>query len=745
MLSPEEILKILGERSHHPASARDLMQAMRVPREERATFRRALKALVASGRVVRIRGIRYGLPEKMDLVVGRLQTHPNGYGFVIPESRPRPEDQPDIYVAGPHLKEAIHGDRVVVRLEQNRTGFRPEGRIVQILEHDRTTIVGRFGLDSSGHGAVVPFDPRILTTVRVPPGEAAGVVPGHMVGVEITRWPTATADATGHIIEVFGDAATPGVDTLVVLRKYGIPDAHGEAALREASSLLESRTPSGGEPPAATGREDRTDFRGDLVVTIDGEHARDFDDAVAVERLPGGHFRLGVHIADVSHYVHEGSALDEEAYDRGTSVYFPDRAVHMFPEVVATDLCSLRPRVDRLVHSCVMEIDSRGELVRYDFHDGVINTAARMTYTEVNAILTDRDAETSDRYRALIPTFELMREVFETLNARRRRLGSIDFDLEEPELILDEAGLVEAVVASERNVAHRIIEEFMLRANEAVARHLHAQGIPAVYRVHERPDPRKVDQFEAFISPLGFSLGVPADRVEPRHFQRLVERVRGRPEEKPIALLMLRTMQRARYAEESLGHFGLAFPIYTHFTSPIRRYPDLIVHRLLREVRGGPVTARRRDELAEELPEAAAHLSEMERRAADAERELVEWKKVRFMADKVGDEYDAYIVGVTPFGLFVQLVEPFVEGLVHVSSMGDDYYRYVEATRTLRGRDTGRTYRLGDRARVQVLRVDLERRQIELGLVDILDAMRGHGRKRRVRRARTGPGGPGRR
>jgi ribonuclease R len=385
-----------------------------------------------------------------------------------------------------------------------------------------------------------------------------------------------------------------------------------------------------------------------------------------------------------------------------------------------------------------MDVDRQGNVVRYELHDGVINSDARMTYTEVNAILTERDPATTAKYRALVPQFELMRELFEILNGRRRRRGSIDFDLKEPEVILDDAGMVEEIIAAERNVAHRIIEEFMLLANETVAQHLEDHGVPSLFRVHEEPDPLKVEEFEEFISTLGYSLAAPANALRPRHFQKLVERMRGTPEEKPIAFLMLRTMQKARYDAANLGHFGLAAPSYTHFTSPIRRYPDLVVHRVLRESRQG-MTEERRAELVDELPDVARHTSERERRADDAERELVQWKKVRFMADKVGEEFEGFVTGVAAFGLFVELIEHFVEGLVHVSTMADDYYRFVERAHILRGENTKKVYRLGDKIRVQVVRVDMERRQIDLGIVDILDAVRESESRRGPRRSQAKP------
>jgi ribonuclease R len=426
----------------------------------------------------------------------------------------------------------------------------------------------------------------------------------------------------------------------------------------------------------------------------------------------------------VSHYVREGSALDEEAYERGTSVYFPERAVHMFPAELATGLCSLNPQVDRLVQSCLMEVDRRGNVLRYEVHDGVINSDARMTYTAVNAILADHDSEQIDKYRDFVPMFEAMRELFEILNARRRRRGAIDFDLPEAYVILGELGQIEGIVASERNVAHRIIEEFMLLANETVAAHLVENHVPALHRVHEAPDVKKVMDFEAFITTLGYSLAHTGPGIRPKHFQKLIDRIKGKPEERPIAALMLRTMQKARYDAASLGHFGLAAEHYTHFTSPIRRYPDLVVHRMVRESRHGALSPSRVDDLGEDLPEVARHTSEMERRADEAERELVQWKKVRFMADKVGDEYEGYITGVAPFGLFVELIEHYVEGLVHVSSMADDYYRFHEQQHVMRGENTRKVYRLGDKVLVQVVRVDMERRQVDLGLVEILENVR---------------------
>ena len=729
MLNHDQLLTLIRDRLDHPSTPREIVQRLKIPREQRGTVKRLLEDLVARGALIQTRGSRYGLPDRMNLVVGRITTHPRGFGFVVPD-RPLEDVKGDIYIAGSNLNQAMHGDRVVARIERV-SDKGAEGRILRILERGSSTIVGRYDVDTSGSGFVVPFDRRMIMDVQIPAGEEREAQPRQMVTVEITRWPTAARGPLGRVLEVLGDIDEPGVDIEIIIRKYGIPDEHTEEAIAEASKL--------GTTIRERDLKGRTDFRPQTTVTIDGEHARDFDDAITLEKLPNGNYWLGVHIADVAHYVPEGSALDVEAYERATSVYFPERAVHMFPSELATGLCSLNPHVDRLVQTCLMEIDRKGAVVRYELHDGVVHSDARMTYTEVNAILTDREEATVARYRPLVPLFELMRELFEILNKRRHRRGSIDFDLKEPEIVLDDQGMVEAIVALERNVAHRLIEEFMLVANETVAQHLDDHDVPSLFRVHEEPDPLKVAEFEEFISTLGHSLKTQADEVKPRDFQKLVERLRGTPEEKPIAFLMLRTMQKARYDAQNLGHFGLAAESYTHFTSPIRRYPDLVVHRTLRESRHGRMAAERREELTEDLPEMARHTSERERRADDAERELVQWKKVRFMADKVGEEFDGYITGVSAFGLYIELVEHFVEGMVHVSTMADDYYRFVEKAHVLKGENTGKVYRLGDRVAVQVVKVDMERRQLDLGLVEILESVRASERNRGPRRSKAQP------
>lgn len=729
-MNDSQVLERIREKVDHPATAKELVQALRIPREGRASFKRCLQRLVDVGELIEIRGERFGLPDRMNLVVGRVSTNPRGFGFVEVE-RSADVGPTSIFVPGVNLNQAIHGDRVVVRVERSRDGDRAEGRIVRILERGTAAVVGRYDEDGRGRGFVVPFDRRLMMDVEVPDGDSLNAQPGEMVTLTITTWPTQTRPAQGRVIEVLGDINAPGVDTAVIIRKYNISDEHAQDAIDEALEL--------GSTVSQRDIAGRTDFRAWPTVTIDGETARDFDDAISLDELPNGNFWLAVHIADVSHYVTPGSALDRDAYERGTSVYFPERAVHMFPSELSTGLCSLNPDVDRLVQSCLMEVDRRsGKVVRYEMHDGVIHSHARMTYSQVNRILTERDEALRKRYSALVPLFERMEALFHVLHQRRRRRGSVDFDLKESEIQLGDDGAIEAIVAAERNIAHRLIEEFMLLANETVAEHLETNDMPTLYRVHEDPDPLKVEQFEDFIGALGYSLSGPSDRLEPRHFQRLVEQIAGTPEEKPIAMLMLRTMQKARYDPTPVGHFGLATRHYAHFTSPIRRYPDLVVHRSLRLPRTGMSTDSR-DELVDDLPDMGRHTSERERRATDAERELVQWKKVRFMADKVGDEFTGFITGVSAFGLHIELIEHFVEGMVHVSTMADDYYRFVERTHLLKGENHGKVYRLGDKVAVQVIRVDLERRLIDLGLTEILEAVSRSERNRGSRRSRVAP------
>jgi ribonuclease R len=697
-----------------PVSVRDLARGLELDAPARRELKAVLRRLIDEGALVKIHGARVGLPERMNLVVGRLSCSPAGHGFVVPEARR--SGQSDLFVAPDNIREALHGDRVVARVE--RHGPRgAEGRIIRVLERANQRIVGRYESDGRFGGRVVPFDRRVLHEVFVPAGEEGDAAPGQMVAAEITRPPSATRNPVGRVRQVLGSLSDPGVDLKVIVAKYGLPDAFPAEVEAEAASVA--------RPVSAAEAATRTDFRGWLTVTIDPETARDHDDAVSIERRPDGGYRLAVHIADVAHYVREGGALDQEAYLRGTSVYFPDRVVPMLPHALSSDVCSLVEAQDRLTQTVVIELDARGRVQRTAFHDGVIRSAARLSYQQAQAIVGG-DAAARKRFAPLVDALVAMDELARKMRALRYERGSLDFDLPEPKLVLDAAGEMTGIVRHERLDSMRLVEEFMLAANEAVAAALDRAGAGALYRVHEQPDPGRIEEFVDLVASLGYRMPADPVGVRPEHFQLVLRQIAGKPEEKLVSYLLLRTMKLARYHEENLGHFGLATDMYAHFTSPIRRYPDLVVHRALRALRRGR-DAQREAWLDEKLPEMGLHLSEMERRASEAERELIEWKKVRFMAQKLGERYTGYVTGVQAFGLFVELEEVYVRGLVHVSSMTDDYYRFDEKAHLLQGESTRKSYRLGDRVEVQVARVDLERRQIDFALRDVLERVSGAG------------------
>ena len=711
----ERVLEWLAT-SGRPVGVRELVRRLELGSAERRELKPVLRRMIENGEVVAIRGARIGLPSRMNLVVGRLTCNPAGFGFVAPERRD--PGQPDVYVAAVNLKEALHGDRVVVRIERT-TAKGPEGRIIRVLERQLQRVVGRYESEGASGGRVVPFDKRVLHELFIPAQAVGGAASGQMVVAEITRPPSATRNPLGRVIDVLGRLDEPGVDLKVVMAKYGLPDAFPAEVEAEAGRVADRVGPDD--------LRDRTDFRNWTTVTVDPETARDHDDAISLDRLPNRHWRLGVHIADVAHYVPEGSALDQEAYLRGTSVYFPDRVVPMLPHALSSHICSLVEGEDRLTQSVVLELDQEGRVVRAEFHDGVIRSAARLTYQQAQKVV-DGDVEMRERLAPLVGLLERMDELARVMRTRRYARGSLDLDLPEPKLVLDAAGRMTGIVASERLDSMRVIEEFMLAANEAVAERLAGAGIPTLFRVHERPDPERVEEFCELAASFGYRLPGNLEAIRPQDFQLILRQIQGKPEEKLVSYLLLRTMKLARYHEENLGHFGLAAEMYAHFTSPIRRYPDLVVHRTLRELRRGRGTERG-EQRREALPAMGEHLSQMERRADDAERELIEWKKVRFMADKLGEVFSGYITGVQTFGLFVELSEVYVQGLVHVSSMTDDYYAFNEKAHLLKGENTKKIYRLGDQVEVQVVRVDLERRQLDLGLVDVLARAAGSGRR----------------
>src|SRR6266849_4662627 len=852
MLSDSAILKKIERQPKRSAGFKQMVRELGIHGDARRELLERLKHLVASGQLQQVDSDRYAIPQPVagkNMAVGRLSMHRDGFAFVIPEAssleeRLKARLSGDIFIPPPAVGSAMHGDRVLVEISNIRPDGRAEGRIVRLIGRAHATVVGKFHYGSP-RNYVTPIDQKITQEIVIPPeleipGELAappssvtaaeasrkgkknpdrvlgqeaarrvdwGDLENVVVDVEITDWPTATQNPRGQVVEILGYEDDFGVDVEIMIRKHHLPHRFPPEVLEEAQEA---------EPliPASELKK-RRDFRALPIVTIDGETARDFDDAVTVRRLKNGNFELQVHIADVAQYVIPDSAIEQEARLRGTSVYFPDRAVPMLPLELSTDICSLRPHVDRLVMSCVMEIDHRGEILGYELCEGIIRSAERMTYTDVNAVL-EGVVGARKRYASLVDLSVSMRDLALILNRKRERRGSIDFDLPEPVIEFDEFGLMKSITRSERNIAHRLIEEFMLSANECVAQYLENKRVASLYRIHEKPDARRVYDFEIIAATFGYSLGVGAlpiqrmqfksDRrasygtgnrareieipkevhITPRMYQKLTEKIAGKPEERILSFLMLRSLKQARYSEENRGHFALAATTYTHFTSPIRRYPDLIVHRILKEVLGdspekmdeavpvgtsqspqarhperseGPNSQRlkaeldgpppspwskRRDRTAhqhalepldgpitlEELHTIADESSQSERRADEAERGLMEWKKVKFMERRIGEDFDGLIISVTKFGFFVELTDLFVEGLVPLNTLTDDRYTYHEDARQIIGQRSRKTYSLGDRVRVLVDRIDPVEKKIQFAVLEEQPKLSGKSRRK---------------
>ena len=713
---------------------------------EEEAFREKLDLLERRGEIVRVRGEKYSAIEFSNLVAGRLTVRPEGFGFVLAD------EGEDLFVPRSGMHGALDGDTVLAREERSRAAAsgrrrdagRRSGVVVRVLERVRERVIGRFETQE-GRKVVLPYDPKIDAVVRIADGKAGGAREGEIVQVRLTAFPDARRVAYGEVEEQLGFLGQPGVDIEIVLRSHNLPPRFPQPVVEESE-----RYPEEVRPEDLRGRRD---FRDRRIVTIDGETAKDFDDAIEAERTPTG-YRIGVHIADVSHYVAEGSVLDDEARSRGTSVYFPGRVLPMLPERLSNGLCSLNPRVDRLVLSAILDLDSKGRVTGSDFVKGVIRSGHRMTYTEVARILeaaptgaTPSDKDDERRYGPYLGDFGLMGEVAALLRERREARGSIDFDLPDADVVLDDEGLIVGIVPEARNVAHRLIEEFMLAANEAVAKKLLFAKQPGIYRVHDRPDPDRLVDLKEVLEGFGYELKGDLAEVPPSAFQRLLKQIEGKPEERLLHDLLLRAQRKALYAEECRGHYALAAPYYCHFTSPIRRYPDLIVHRQLSRLleAGRPVAAKDFDAVNDRIREIAAFSSERERRAEQAERESLLWKKIVFMKDKLEREFDAYVTGVASFGLFVTLQEFFVEGLVPVSSLGNDFFVYEEKQHRLRGRSSGATFRLGDSIRVKLVEIDEVRRRLNFRLAGQIAkpqraatpaSAREFGRRPRTRRSR---------
>ncbi|WNC14362.1 ribonuclease R [Brevibacillus brevis] len=729
-MKEQEILGFMREQAYHPMTVKELEEAFGIA--DTGAFKelvRTLNALEASGEIIRTRANRYGVPEKMNLVRGRLQNHPKGFGFVIPET---PEME-DVYVHANDMNGALHGDTVLVRVEKEAGGNRLEGRIIRIVERGIKQVVGTFK-DETHYAFVIPDEKRIGKDIFIPKDAYNGAVDGHKVVVDVVRYPEGRVNPEGVVVEILGHKNDPGVDILSIIRKFGLPEAFPDDVLAEAEAA-----------PDEISEEEikgRRDLRDRPMVTIDGADAKDLDDAVSLETLPNGNVRLGVHIADVSYYVKEKSALDNEAYRRGTSVYLVDRVIPMLPHRLSNGICSLNPKVDRLTISCDMEMDKDAKVVKYDIFLSVIRTNERMTYADVRSILEDKDEALMEKYSELVPMFQEMEKLARKRREQRMKRGAIDFDFREAKIYVNEEGTPTDIGFRTRSIAEQIIEEFMLAANETVAEHFHWMKQPFMYRVHEDPNAEKLMAFMEFVTNFGYSIRGKGNSVHPRALQQLLEEVKGKPEEIIISTVMLRSMKQARYDAESLGHFGLSTEFYTHFTSPIRRYPDLIVHRRIRDwiEQGEQLSEKRLAYWTEHMPLIAEHASQRERLAVDAERETDDLKKAEFMLERVGEEFEGVISSVTSFGIFIELPNT-IEGLVHVSYLTDDYYHYHEKMYALIGERTGKQFRIGDVVQVRVANVNVDERTIDFEIVGMTKASGFRGSRERTPKVIDGRGG----
>lgn len=697
ILEPQEqerrramLLELVNEASYVPMKLKELAMLLDVPRELRGDLKAAVDSLVEEGKLAISAKGKIGKPEYFALT-GIFSGHPKGFGFVAAEGR-----EEDIFIPEEKVRGALDGDRVQVVVEEEASARRAQGRIVRILKHANETVVGVYQ-KSPRFGFVIPDNPKISTDIFIPQGCDAGAVTGHKVTVRIRGFADEPRKKPeGVVTGILGHMDDPGVDILSLIRAYGLPEEFPGAVEEETEDI-----PSDVQEEEIKGR---LDLRGLLTVTIDGEEAKDLDDAITLEQTAGG-WRLGVHIADVTHYVKENSPLDEEALRRGTSIYLTDRVIPMLPHRLSNGICSLNQGEDRLALSCLLDLDGKGAVMGHEIAETVIRVDRRMTYTAVEAIVTEHDPKLCGEYAECISLFEHMKEVAALLRERRMSRGSIDFDFPESRIILDGMGRPLEIRPRERNTATRIIEEFMLLANETVAEDSFWQEIPFLYRIHEKPETEKMKRLATFIHNFGCSIRMPGGEAHPKEVQKLLSQIEGKPEEALIGRLTLRSMRQAKYTTQNIGHFGLAARYYTHFTSPIRRYPDLQIHRIIKESLRGGLNEARLAHYTDLLPGVAAACSALERRAEEAERETDKLKKVQYMEQFIGREFDGVISGVVGWGFYVELANT-VEGLVHIHELKDDYYLFDEARYELIGELHRKTYKLGQRIRVRVAGCD---------------------------------------
>ncbi|WP_391116884.1 ribonuclease R [Psychrobacillus sp. L3] len=706
----ETLLELMRSEEYKPLMIKEIENHFGLTHSEE--FKELVKTLVQmeeKGLVVRSRSNRYGIPSRMNLIVGKFIGHAKGFGFVAPEE----EGMDDIFIPPTEVNGAVNGDKVLVRVSLESSGDRREGSIIKITQRGTTQVVGTFQ-DNKGFGFVIPDDKKVPMDVFIAKGDTLGAIEGHKVVVEITDWPNERKSATGIVKQILGHKNDPGVDILSIIYKHGITIDFPKEVIDQAESV-----------PDAIDEKDldnRRDLREEVIVTIDGADAKDLDDAVTVTKFPDGTFKLGVHIADVSHYVTEGSPLDREAYDRGTSVYLADRVIPMIPHRLSNGICSLNPHVDRLTLSCEMIIDGSGMVTSHEIFQSVIRTTERMTYTDVYKILEEKDAALMERYEPLVPMFETMAELAAVLREKRKNRGAIDFDFPEAKIIVDEDGWPTDVAIRERTVAERLIEEFMLAANETVAEHFKWMDVPFIYRIHEDPKPEKLQRFFGFLTNFGLVVKGTGNDIHPKALQEIIESIEGMPEEPVISTMLLRSLQQAKYHADCLGHFGLSTEYYTHFTSPIRRYPDLIVHRLIRTyLVNGDVSQTTISHWGAIIDDIAEHTSKRERRAVDAERDTDSLKKAQYMADKIGEEFEGIISSITNFGMFIELPNT-IEGLVHVTNMTDDYYRFDDRQLMMIGERSGKQFRIGDEVTIRVADVKVEESAVDFEIVGMKKA-----------------------
>ena len=702
MAFAEHLLDFMREKAYKPMTEGELISALNIDPKETDLLLKTLNYLEKQGLVVKNRRGKYGVPEKMNLIVGKLEGHPGGYAFLLPDD---PEID-DIYISREDMNGAMHGDRVLVRPKiAAKANSKVEGEVIRILQRALKTVVGT--VERGKHFSfVVPDDKRIFYDLYVPKDKTIGAKNGQKVVAKITEWPEKRRNPSGEIVEILGYPDEPGVDVLSIIKKYELPLDFPEKVKRQVQQI-----------PDEVLREDlvgREDFRHLKTITIDNEDAKDLDDAVSIEKTSDG-YRLGVHIADVSYYVEEKSPLDVEALKRGCSVYLVDRVIPMLPPKLSNGICSLNPRADRLTMSVIIDFDSEANIKGYKITPGVIKTCERMTYTQVNKILEEEDKESIERFDYLVEDLHWMKELAEKLSHKRFARGSLDFELDEAKVILDENGHPVDVVKEERRISSSIIEEFMIVANEVVAEHIFWLKIPLVYRIHENPDEEKINSLKEFLYNFGYTLKG-TQNLKPKSLQQILEQVKGKPEQRLINTMLLRSLRQARYSGVNFGHFGLASLYYTHFTAPIRRYPDLVVHRILRKQLQNDIDQKQEKKLVKIVERVAKLSSERERVAEEAERESVDLKIAEYMASRIGETYEAIVSGVTSFGIFVEL-DNTIEGLVHVSHMEDDYYHFNEKTMALIGERTGKTFRIGDVVQVKVYNVNIAERHIDFVLV----------------------------